>query len=500
MSKEYLFPQQPLTQQYAVSVNESAFLPEEQLRIWARELDAMGPVNQPGLRATASAEQEAYIDELIDQLKAAGVTEIHEEPIEVERWIAESWSLHLNLDGQQQEVRTASYIPFTGCTDEKGVTAPLALMKTGKESLAGKIAVTKVSFLGVPEGLFNLLACKEMSNDPQHEMRTFHLWKRSTMGGAGKIKDAILSAEKCGAVGLIIVLDYPYDGAYGTYVNALDGIIRNVPGIYLDREAGSSVLQAAKLGQTATIVLKAVREKAITRNVFGIIPGKRKDSFVVVNSHTDGLNAVEENGTLALVSIAQYLTRLPEDSLEHSVMILLTTGHFLTSIGAQEFCRMHKADYLKQCAAVIALEHIGAIEWDENKQGHMAPTGRYEPALFFVPDRAGFNEGAKHMMEVAGTHPVKVCRPIPIQKLGFLKKKLPELPGDDMDGMLPGEGQLFAINGVPTANYISGPVYTGNWGVEAHKRIDYPALRRTILGFTQMILDLCQVSKFQKNG
>lgn len=477
-----------LTENDAIHINKNEFISEEQFRIWEKELSDMGPANQKGLRATASVENESYIDQLKVQLAAAGLT-VHSEDVPVERWIADSWSLSIMDTTGEKEIKTAAYIPFSGSTGKDGICAPLSLMKTGKENLKGKIAVTEVSYMGIPEGIFSLLKFKELVCDPQNEFYKWKPWVRSTMGGAPKIKKAILNAEKAGAKGLIIVLDVPYEGAKGNYVNALDRVIRDIPGIYLDRDNGKAVLEAAKKNLRAKLVLKAKREKAVSRNIYAVVEGKRKDDYIILNSHTDGLNAVEENGAMGVSAIAQYIARLPEKCFEKSIMFLFTTGHFLAGIGGLEFSKKHTDDFMKQCSGLIAIEHIGAMEWCEDKNGKMRLTGRNEPALLFIPDDEKFKKAAKNMMNIANIHPFMAVRPIPVNKLGVLKKKLPELPGN-CDAMYPGEAQLFSGHGIKAVNYISGPTYTGNWGINAHEFIDYAALRNTIMGLGQMTMDL----------
>lgn len=129
------WPQARLSARDATRVNESQFMPELQLLEWQRELDALG------MRATGSPVQEGYVDVLHDRLERAGVRDVHFESLPHRRWLADSWSLHVN----GRSIPTASYIPYSGETPPGGVTGPLveadpsAPIPAG--SLRGKIAL-----------------------------------------------------------------------------------------------------------------------------------------------------------------------------------------------------------------------------------------------------------------------------------------------------------------------------------------------------------------------
>ena len=84
-----------------------------------------------------------------------------------------------------------------------------------------------------------------------------------------------------------------------------------------------------------------------TRNLVGILPGK-SDELMVLASYTDGTNGLENNGPNCIVDMAQYLARLPQDSLPRSVMLLLTGGRLAGGAGIAQFMDRHKDDGLTQ--------------------------------------------------------------------------------------------------------------------------------------------------------
>ena len=74
---------------------------------------------------------------------------------------------------------------------------------------------------------------------------------------------------------------------------------------------------------------------------------------------------------------------------------------------------------------------------------------------------------------------------------GVLKPLDPIASGDPKAAAWPGEGQyLFAVGGVPDANYITGPTYLLNWVIKTVDKVDHRRLRAEAIAFTEMILRL----------
>ena len=87
-----------------------------------------------------------------------------------------------------------------------------------------------------------------------------------------------------------------------------------------------------------------------------------------------------------IVDMAQYLTRLPQDSLPRSVMLLLTGGHLAGGTGIAQFMDRHKDDGLTQrMAAMLGIGQLGALEVLPDSNGYLHLTGRSEPAALFSP-------------------------------------------------------------------------------------------------------------------
>ena len=59
----------------------------------------------------------------------------------------------------------------------------------------------------------------------------------------------------------------------------------------------------------------------------------------------------------------------------------------------------------------------------------------------------------------------------------------------------PAEGtSLWTLGAIPTTNYITGPSDLLNWGTPTMDKLDIGRMRRELVAFTQMLLDLSRVS------
>ena len=175
-------------------------------------------------------------------------------------------------------------------------------------------------------------------------------------------------------------------------------------------EGEMCIRDRALAGASARVTLTATTEPYVSRNVVGSIPGRR-DEMVLLNSHTDGPNAVEDNGPNTIVAMAQYLTRLPRETLPRTIMISLTTGHFAGGIGQATFAQEHLTTTIPTTACGVTLEHLGALEWMENADGQMALTGEPELGVVFVPENRAMVSAAQTAIQRANAGPALALRP-----------------------------------------------------------------------------------------
>jgi hypothetical protein len=475
------WPTKRLGSAAAMTVEPSQFLPTSQLRQWHQELDALG------MRSTGSPVHEQYIDVLVTRLKEVGVRQVHTEPVVLQKWTAQRWALGLG-GSSGQKLATASYIPYSGRTPPQGIAGPLAYVGAGETpppgSLLGKIALFEVPSSPVSYGTMEAISYGRY--DPQGLLVPSQNYSRP-WGGVGGLITLLDSLPATGAIGCIGIIDLPAAGAYGSYY-PYDGTIRHVPGLFVDAAVGSRLKALAGSGPSVRLTLSASIESFESRNVVGLIPGASEE-LIILNSHTDGPNAVEDNGPNTIVAISQYLGRIPKESLPRSVMVSFTTGHFHGGIGQITFVKDHKDSALTKAVCALTLEHLGALEWNEDAEGAMALTGQPELSVIFVPENKAMVDASLAALQRAGAGPALALRPYV------------SAPGSPNGFGWPGEGtQLWSDGGIMTMNYITGPSYLLNWGIPTLNKCDIARMRREAISFTQMTLDLSRVPRASLNS
>jgi len=455
-------------------IDPSQFLPQSQLHVWQQQLDRMG------LRATASPVHEQYIDHLRDRLERAGVRQLRFEPVPLDRWTTDTWSLRILGGSSPGVVETASYIPYSGRTPAGGVTGRLTLVDPSRPpapgSLTGRIAVFDVPLVSFTYETFLLISYK--AYDPGKVFVPDHVYARPWLGVGDEITflDGLAGS---GAKATVGVLDLPAEAAHGAYY-PYDGKIRAVPGVYVDRDTGTRLKDAAASGAAARLTLPATVRRVTSRNLIGVIPGA-SDELMLLHSHTDGPNGVEDNGPNAIIAISQYLARLPRSALPRTIMVLLTTGHFHGAIGTAEFVRRHRNGLLRRIAGAVTLEHLGARAWEPGPNGRYTISG-YEPGTIFTPESSALVDASYAALRSANAAPCALLRPYVAA------------PGSPDGNGWPAEGtDLWTMGAIPTANYITGPSYLLNWGIPTMDKLDLARMRREAISFTQMLLNLSRV-------
>ena len=469
------WPSARLPASAARHVVASQFLPAAQLHAWQAQLDAMG------LRATGSPVHERFVDALHERLARAGVHQLHFEPVPIERWTTDRWSLRLLTGSAAGAVPTASYIPYSGRTPADGVAGELVVVDPSAPpavgSLRGKIAVFDVPLVTYTYGTFDAIAYK--AYDPHDVFVPSHAYTRPWLGIAEDVTflDALAGS---GARGLVGVLGLPAEAAHGAYY-PYDGRLRAIPGVYVDAATGRGLLAAARAGATARLTLPAEVRRVTSRNLVGVIPGS-SDEVMLLHCHTDGTNGVEDNGPNAIVAMSQYLARLPRHALPRTIMVLLTTGHFHGGIGTDDFVLRHRGGLLRRIAGAVTIEHLGAREWEPAPSGRYHLTGAFEPGTFFTPESSPLVNAAYDALRNANAAPASVLRPYVTA------------PGSPDGNGWPAEGtSLWTLGAIPTANYITGPSYLLNWGIPTMDKLDIGRMRSELVAFTQMLLDLSRV-------
>jgi len=438
-------------------VDPGSFLDVDTLTRWQQDLDARG------LRDTGSAAHHGYVADLERRMAAVGISGVQREEVPLRRWRARRWSLAV----AGAEVETLSCVAYSGATPPGGTTGRLSATPA-----AGVIGLVDVPVLSVGAGEFDALDWAP--GGPPHPAgydptRRFE----RTWLSQDPMRDALDRFAAAGAAGLVLVVDQPGHVLRAPYL-LYDGVHRGIPALFVSRAAGIRLHRALDAGLDARLVLEAEVDEVATPNLVGLIPG-RSDELVVLHSHTDGTNGIEDNGPEAILAMAHYLTRLPSHELPRSVLVLLSTGHFASSQawGVEAFLAAHRDDLGPRIAAAVTLEHLGARATGSGDAGH-------EFGCAFTSPHPALIDATRRTLLRAAVTEARVVRPY-----------LPGPGGHAPDPMTwPADGAPFwHTAGLPATNLITGPGYLFD-AAPVMDHIDVDALRRQAIAFTELTLEL----------
>jgi hypothetical protein len=432
-----------------------------------------------GQRLPGNAAHNAFIDWLDRDFRSAGCRMLPRDEFPFTRWLADRWSLEL-LDGPGKGVVPVSaYQPYTGNTPPSGVVGqlaylgavpPLALSGDPQDVTTLRAAVDRLkdeladwasaAIAGVPGGVAGRIVLVDAQTLPLTErdfapLTTYAHDPDASPLATPNFKRMALSLippasvfAQAGAAGYIVTLDASAANAAGTY-GPYGSPITGMPGLLIDRDTGAKLRRYAQTSPKARLTLTASVTKSSTRQLVGILPGDGStDELMVVNTHTDGMNAFEENGGIGLVWLARYFAALPKARrLKRSLVFSAVSGHFAGPALPQTrgFIDRHP-DLVSKAAASITIEHLGASEWVDDVRGYH-PTGR--PDMFVIwHSQTGIAGPVVESMIANDLRHSIALRPA----------------GDYMIAV----GTAFNESGVPTVSSIVAPNYMVSWADGGH--------------------------------
>jgi hypothetical protein len=437
-----------------------------------------------GPRFTGSDAHNAFIDWLDDGFRSAGCRMLVRDEFAFTRWLVNDWSLELLEGPGKGPVRVAAYQPYSGNTGPSGVVAPLAYMGAvpplglsgDPQDINGLRQALKrlreqlddwarAAIAGVPGGVQGRIVLVDTQTLPLSERDFAPLTTYSYDPGVSPLatpnfKRMVLSLvpspsvfAQAGAAGYVCTLDASpacAAGIYGPYGNAITGM----PGLLVDRDTGAKLRRYARQLPHARLTMTASLKRTTTPQLVGILPGDGStDEVMILNTHTDGMNAFEENGGIGLVWLARYFANLPRGRrLRRALVFSAVSGHFAGPDSGgnglpqtEGFIERHP-DLVQRAVASLTIEHLGASEWLDDEHGYH-PTGR--PDMFVI---------WHSQTPIAGP----VVGSMVANRLRHSRALRPA--GNYMIAV----GTAFNERGVPTVSSIVAPNYLVSWADGGH--------------------------------
>jgi hypothetical protein len=194
-----------------------------------------------------------------------------------------------------------------------------------------------------------------------------------------RLHQDMIDAGVAGAAGVVVALPFPHSQVRG-YWDPHTGTHYRVPGVFVGSDARLQV------GRRATIGVLAGRAPAVTRSLIATLPGRSAER-IVLDTNTDGVGWVQENGTVALLALAEHFARLPLRCRPRTLEFVFATGHLHRPAEGSEFrARALDAEYDSGSVAfAFVLEHLGTREFLPSS-GSPRPAGAVELSGWSPPD------------------------------------------------------------------------------------------------------------------
>lgn len=399
---------------------------------YAAQIDRL---NSLGPRRSGNAAHRMLIDDVAAELAELGYA-VERDTHTFERWDPPDHGASLIVGGHAVDV--SSPWPYSGETGPAGITAPLTLISGRRKKwteTSGRIAVIEVENLEIPASL--LLD----SWDGGLPFETV----RNPVIAVELAGSDLAAARTAGVIGVVAVWrGLPDDEAQGQYL-PFTRPHQGLPAVWVPGSEGDRILAAARRGDEATLTLEATRHPEATMDtVWAVSPGtgSHADESILVVTHSDGGNAIEENGHIGLLALARDAATVPHD---RTIVFVLTAGHLripavtthgqATTAWLDAHPELWKADGKGyRAVAGLAIEHLGAKRHrDDSPPTDDADEGT-ETELLYATTRE-LDTLARSVW--TGTTPPLPVRPGPLVHLG--------------------EGEPLFENGIPAIALVTGP-------------------------------------------
>src|SRR4051812_4897104 len=445
-----------------------------------------------GARPTGSRAHALYIAWIRKQLRTVPGLTTSDLSYRINRWSASKTTLELRVGGKTRRLAVAGPVPYSRPTGRHGVSAPLAFVPAGTAidtaNAAGKIVVREAPAGSIQQALFLLPVVSWMTYDPNHTIDPAANFKGDFIAYLERIAD-LKDAAAAGAKGIVFVKPLPRRQIKGHY-EPYEGLPWGVPGAFLGADQGKRISDAIAAGKhpTARLTVKARFKHVKTPTVLATLPGAGPQRLVI-DSHTDGTNAAEDNGPVAMVAMARYFAKLPQACRPRTLEFAFSTAHFYQRVhspdtrdgGAEQLAQKLDRDYDKgTVSAVVVLEHLGAIDYEEVDR----KTG---PGVRLAPN------GLRAIQFVGVTPSPPLVKAVNDVVSSYDMQRTILLQGSDAPGStvpmhcsFGGEGTPYERHLLPTVGVIAAPqsLYDPAFGLEG---IDFGVMHDEMLGWTELI-------------
>ncbi len=440
-----------------------------------------------GSRNTGFPGHVKFVDLMAKRLGECPGVDVRRDTYTLPRW--ESTNIAISAQSAGRTARSfhaTSAYPYSGKTGSAGVTGPLVDLGrtlpneiggsrplTLTPDMRGKIALLQSPVHGFPFGANFKIWGAYQSDVTLPDRITEAIWQNRSAPSLDQFKEA-------GVAGLVLcwegISDENAEGQYAPFGHKF----ADIPCLWVGEKTGAELRQLAAQGGQATLTLEAtITPNTSTDTVYGLLPGT-SDEIVLVHTHSDGPNAVEENGPVGVVALAKYLSSLPKGTLKRTYLFTMTTGHMAGAYvpSFRGFIDKHP-DLMKRIAGALVIEHLGARHWID-RDGSYVPSGENQTTMILTQSKA--------LADLA----LKSCR-------GTIDDRM--IAVNPYQHRYTGESGGVIEYGIPTIGIMPAPSYllkeSPHTGIE---KIDPLLFRVQLENFTRMLRAMDGMSRAQLAG
>jgi hypothetical protein len=429
------------------------------------ELDLLATL---GPRFPGSDAHDQLVAHVAGQWAALGM-DVSEDVLRFQRWDppGDPDGLRLTVDGQA--VAISSAFPYSGTTGPDGVRGRLRHLRAPLPRWSrarGDIAVVEIRN---PELPVSAVVGSWDPADPWGPAANPML--PAMLAGLG-----LKRAARAGVKGVVLVVrGVSAANARGQYA-PFTLSYRGIPAVSVAGGAADAVLHAAQRGAQAELVLDATLTKdASMRTVWAAVEGTRRPrETVLVVTHSDGTNVVEENGHIGLLQLARDVMAQPP---QRTIVFVFTAGHLripAVTTGHGQATSRWLTDHpdwwaggpgQRRAVSGLVIEHLGALEYrDDPATGDYGPTGHAEPELLYASTR---ELRMLADIEWRGIEPEPTRVSVPNALIQF------------------GEGQPLYLARIPNISLVTVPQYL--LSTEPGDYVDVKLLQRQVDSFARLL-------------
>jgi hypothetical protein len=476
-----------------------------------------------GTRYTGSSGHTSYVDWLSEHFAAIPGFTLRRDRLTFNRWLARDYSLSITTPtvDNPRPVPVTYYYPYSGKTSDVGVTGKLVDLGSYPADSPGSSDTSYTPEFWAPaRGAIALVraAPSTFSLDTgQTATGGYEPGKSSTQAAADYeayaaaavtspawqgIFNAIplLDAKNVGVLGVVctwtgmpddeVINQYnPFTTPYPSPSGLATPHDAGCPALWVGDSTGSELAQAASTGQAqATLVLTAdITVGAATETIWGWLKGSGSTGEnMIVNTHTDGPNATEENGGLGLLALAKHFAERP--TRNRDLYFALVTGHFqlpqftrtipdarpVVGNDATSVWMLDHPDIYQRAVMAATVEHLGCTMWTNDPvTGMYAATGGYDWGATYTVQRKNAAMNAEQNAYLSAVASVN-------------QEGWPNYPTATM---LPGTNPLYLGEGAPlyaagigTVSLIPMPTYLLQAGDAQHpEQLDLDKLDKNLM-------------------